>query len=112
MAKFYGSIGFGIMTETAPGVWRDEIVSRNYYGDVTRTNLRQERSSNVNDNVSVSNSFSISGDAFLYENFMHVRYIEWHGQKWRVSDVDVQRPRLILNISGLYTKEGNGTVTP
>lgn len=42
MSKFYGTIGFAITTESAPGVWQDSIVTRNYYGDILRNTRHVE----------------------------------------------------------------------
>jgi len=40
MAKYYGVIGYAIQKETAPGVWEDTIIEKNYRGDVI---LNQQR---------------------------------------------------------------------
>jgi hypothetical protein len=31
-----------------------------------------------------------------------MRYVEWAGVRWDVTDVEVQRPRLILRLGGVY----------
>ena len=36
MAKYYGKIGYGVTTETVPGVWTDGITEKDAYGDVIR----------------------------------------------------------------------------
>ena len=60
MAKFYGPIGFAELVETSPGVWKEQITEHNYYVDVLDNNRRLESSGNVNDNVVISNRFSIT----------------------------------------------------
>lgn len=100
--RYYGNIGYGNSVETSPGVWEDQIVLRPYYGDVVRNTRRLQTSEYLNDDISVSNSISIIADAYAYENFFAIRFVEWMGTKWKVDSVEVQRPRLILSLGGVY----------
>ncbi len=102
MAKFYGNIGFAETVETEPGVWVEEITVRPYYGDLVRNTRRLENSGGVNDNVNISNEISIIADPYANHNFHSIRYIEFMGAKWKVSNIEVQHPRLILTIGGMY----------
>lgn len=102
MPKWYGKIGYGVTEETSPGVWTEEIVERQYYGDIIRNLRRLETSDQVNDNVSVSNEISIVSDPYAFENFHSIRWIEFMGAKWKVSSVEVQYPRLVLSLGGVY----------
>lgn len=102
MAKFYGNIGFAETVETEPGVWVEEITVRPYYGDLVRNTRRLENSGGVNDNVNISNDISIIADPYANHNFHSIRYIEFMGAKWKVSNIEVQYPRLILTIGGVY----------
>lgn len=102
MAKFYGEIGFAQQVESSPGVWKEEIVKRNYFGDLIR-NIRQLQSTDqLNDNVNISNQISIIADPYANENFHFMRYVEFMGAKWKVTSVEVQYPRLILQLGGVY----------
>lgn len=102
MAKFYGNIGFAETVETEPGVWVEEMTVRPYYGDLVRNTRRLENSGGVNDNVNISNDISIIADPYANHNFHSIRYIEFMGAKWKVSNIEVQYPRLILTIGGVY----------
>ena len=102
MAKYYGKIGFGQSSEVRPGVWKDTIVERYYYGDILQNYARNENAQQVNDNLNISNRFSIVSDPFATENFYSIKYLEYLGVKWKVSMVDVQYPRLILTVGGVY----------
>ena len=102
MAKFYGNIGFAEAVETEPGVWVEETTVRPYYGDLVRNTRRLENSGGVNDNVNISNDISIIADPYANHNFHSIRYIEFMGAKWKVSNIEVQHPRLILTIGGVY----------
>lgn len=102
MAKFYGPIGFAVSKETRPGVWQDEIVERKYRGDVNRISRRLQSTDQVNDDITISNEFSILADPFASEHFHSMRYVQYMGARWKVSNVEVKYPRLILTIGGLY----------
>lgn len=102
MAKFYGKIGYGVTEEHDDGVWVETVTERSYYGDILRINRRWERGDQLNDNLNISNQISIVADAFAYEHFSSIRYICWMGARWKITDVEVQRPRLILSIGGVY----------
>lgn len=104
MAKFYGIIGYGETKEMKPGVWEEEITERNYYGDVLQFGRRWESGEHLNDDLNVSNKISIVADPFAYQNFHAIRYIVWMGSKWKISNVEVQYPRLILSIGGIYNE--------
>lgn len=104
MAKFYGKIGFGHSLETpaGSGVWVDDIVEYPYYGDVVKNARKLDTTEHLNSDISVSNSISIVADAYAREHFFAIRYIEWAGALWTVSDVEVQSPRLLLRLGGVY----------
>lgn len=102
MARFFGAIGYNTTTETRPGVWEESIVEHNYYGDILRNTRRLEKADGVNDNINVNNIISIVADPFAFENFFAISYIKWMGTLWKVTNVEVQRPRLILTIGGVY----------
>lgn len=103
MAKFYGEVGYGPTTvETAPGVWNEVIVERVYAGDILRNVRKLQTGESVNDDLSVDNSISIVADAYANENFFAIRYVKWAGTRWKVSNVEVQSPRLLLRLGGKY----------
>lgn len=103
MAKFYGKFGYGESTEVAPGVWDDTIVERPYYGDVVRNSRRLQDGEKVNNDLSVGNSISVVADAYANEHFFAIRYVEWAGTLWSVSEVTVESPRLLLKLGGVYS---------
>lgn len=104
MAKFCGSIGFCHLVEssTSPGVYEEQITEKDYYGDIIRNSRRLEASEHLNDGINVSNEISIVADAYAEQNFFAMRYVKWMGVAWKVSDVSVERPRLILTLGGVY----------
>lgn len=103
MAKFYGKVGYAQAVETAPGVYKNNaITERHYRGDVIKSNRRLENSENLNDNIRVNNSISIVADAYAYEHFFAMKYVEWMGSLWKISNAEVQRPRIILTLGEVY----------
>jgi hypothetical protein len=102
MAKFSGVVGYGQNVQTAPGVWVDQIVERLYFGDVVRNVKRSDVGQYLNNDISVTNSISILADPYAFEHFFAIRYVEWAGAKWTVTEVEVQSPRLLLRLGGVY----------
>ena len=102
MAKFYGTIGYVKTVETEPGMWEEQKTERQYSGELVKNTRRLESSGGVNDNVNISNEVSIVADPYAYENFHAMRYIKFIGAKWKISNVEVRYPRLILTIGGVY----------
>lgn len=104
MAKFCGVIGYVITKETEPGIYVEEIVESQYYGDVIKNTRRLQEGSKVNDDITISNQVSIIADPFANNNFHAMRYVEFMGAKWKITNVEVQYPRLILTVGGLYNE--------
>jgi hypothetical protein len=102
MARFYGRVGFGESTETKPGVFADIIVEHTFYGDVVQNRRNLQQGDNLNRDLSVSNSISIVANAYARERFFAIKYVEWAGKLWTVTDVEVQAPRLILQLGEVY----------
>lgn len=106
MAKFYGSVGYADTVEAVPGRWEEKIVERKYYGELTRNTRRLQSAETLNDNINVANEISIVADPFACQNFHRMRYIEYMGARWKISNVEVVYPRLILTIGGVYNGPG------
>lgn len=102
MAKFYGAVGYAETVETKPGVWTEQITERKYSGDLIRNTRRLQTADKLNDDITVSNEISIIADPYAYSNFHSMRYVEFMGAKWKIDNVEVQYPRLILTIGGVY----------
>ena len=103
MAKFFGQIGFiKTVEETGTGKWTDEVSERDCYGDVNRVVRRWEAGQKVNDDINVNNEISILSDPYVTENLPWIKYVRWNNAVWKVTTVEVQYPRLILSIGGVY----------
>lgn len=102
MARFHDVVGYGATVEKAAGVWEDVIIERSYFGELLRNNRKLQDEGNLNKELTVQNSISIVADAYANEHFFAIRYVRWAGSLWTVTDVEVQRPRLILRLGGVY----------
>lgn len=107
--RFFGEVGYvGTTVEEKPGVHVEQVIERPYYGEVIRNTRRLVNGEKVNNDLSVGNSISIVADEYASEHFFAIRYVRWAGAFWKVDDVRVESPRLILELGGIY----NGTKAP
>lgn len=100
--KWYGEIGYVVTEQTRPGVWAPKEVKRFYYGDVIQNTRRLQSAGQTNDNIIISNSVSIVADPYATDNFHNIKYVKYMGAKWKVTDIKVQYPRLLLTLGGVY----------
>lgn len=102
MAKWFGVVGFAETVETSPDIWEEQIIKRSYYGDLLRNTRRLQASDQLNDNINIANEISIVSDPYANQHFHAIRYVEFAGTKWKVSNVEVLYPRLKLTLGGVY----------
>lgn len=103
MAKWYGKIGFMVTEEIEPGMWvNNELVTREYFGDVISNQWMHQNSGEVNDNIKISNQISIVADPYAVNHVSSMTWIEFSNEKWKVSKVDVQYPRLIISLGEVW----------
>lgn len=102
MAKYCGMIGYAGLVEIEPGIWEDGITEREAIGDMLSNYRSLENSGDINDNINIANKISIVADPYAINNFHAMRYAEFMGAKWKISNVEVKYPRLILTLGGLY----------
>lgn len=107
MAKFYGKVGFLRIDETAQDVYGEILTERLYKGDVIRNQKRYQSSESLNDDVVLSNNISIVADSYANENVFAIKYVIYKGVPWKVTNVEIQRPRIILTLGGKYNVQEN-----
>lgn len=104
--RFYGSVGFAETKEVRPGDYEPVITVKKYKGDVLNSTWRSEtQSDKVNDDLNISNRISIISNPYAYRHLDSIKYVEWSGVKWKVTSVELNRPRLILTIGGVWNGE-------
>ena len=69
MNKWCGKIGFTYSGEIEPGLWvENEIVERQYFGDIISNRWKRENSGGVNENINISNQISIVADPYARDH--------------------------------------------
>lgn len=105
--KYHGMIGFCVKEEDPirPSVHIEKIIEREYKGDVLNRVSRWQSSENLNDSLNVTNRISIVSNKFLEDNLSSIRYIVLKGVAWKVNSITLERPRMILEVGGVYNGE-------
>lgn len=102
MARAVVHVGYGLQTEIAPGVFDDVVVEKRYFADTMWDNRRYNQTTVVNDDLQLNVAFSILADSYANANFNNIRYLQYQGNRWRVTAVEVEPPRLKLYAGGVY----------
>ena len=102
MAKFYGQIGYTVSVNDGYGVWTDQVTERTYKGDIVRNTRRWEQGESINDDLSLTNNISVIADKFCLDNLSAMKYVKWRGNYWKITNVEIQEPRVILTLGGVY----------
>lgn len=108
MGKIALKVGYAICNETfeGSGVWTDDIIERECPGETTQVVSKWSVNSNsINDNTDISTNISFLADPFAMQNFAHIKYVGYLGCLWKVNSIEVQYPRLILSVGGIYNGE-------
>ena len=102
--RWHGRIGFVITVqdEIKPSKWVEKAIEKQYYGDILKNNFRWESGLSVNDDINISNRISVIADNYMTSNLQYMKYIEISGAFWKINSIDIQAPRLILEIGGIW----------
>ena len=100
--KWAGKLGFCESVETEPSVWEDVVTERQAYGDVLQAGRRFDLGDKVNGDVTVTNRLSILADPWTRDHIFCLKYATFCGTAWVVSNAEVQYPRIILTLGGVY----------
>lgn len=103
--RYSGKVGYFTTVETQPGYFEEKYVTRPYQGDIIRNYKRNQSNSIVNDNIFLNNQLSIVADPYAREHFFQIKCAWWQGTWWEVTSVEVQPPRLILELGGPYNED-------
>lgn len=107
MGRYFGEVGYRESVETEPDIWEEVITPHKYYGDTVKNYVRMSFSEYTTTikTPQCNNSISIVADPYAFENFHNIVYATFMGTKWEVTNVDVQYPRLVLTLGGVYNGE-------
>ena len=109
MAKFHGLIGFVTVeeSETAPGVHSEVVTERPCSGDILRNTRRWENSQKINEDLNIDNRFSILADEYVITHSYAMRYLKLGEVSWKILSFEIERPRIILTVGGVYNGNSN-----
>lgn len=105
MAKFAGMIGYAETVETAPGVSEEKIAERQHFGDWKRNTLRAQPTDQLNDDINISNELSIIANPYAMDHLHMMKYVKYLGAAWKITNIEVRYPRLILTLGGVWNGE-------
>jgi hypothetical protein len=102
MAKFAGFVGYINQEETVPGVWSQVETPKMMKGDIIRQSSNNQNDNKVNSDITLGHRVSLLGDAYAMENYYKLKWVEFRGIKWEASSVEIERPRLIVSLGGVW----------
>lgn len=107
MAKWSGIVCFRDEKESEmqPGVWVKELTEKNYYGEIIKNLASLQNESELNPTMLINNQISIISDPYARENFTKIIYLTFMGSKWKPASIEVQYPRLVITLGGLYNEQ-------
>ena len=105
MAKISCLVGYASgQKETKPDVFEETYEEHRMKGDLIKLYKQAAAGDLRIDDASLDNRFSLVGGSFAFANFSKIKYVEYLGQKWKVTGVEVERPRLILTVGGVWNE--------
>ena len=105
MAKYYGHVGYGVNVLIRPGVYSTDPTEREVFGDIFKDTSLNKKGEGLNDDISLSMKISFIADPFATNNYSQIKYATHMGAKWKVNSIDVQFPRLVLTLGGVYNDQ-------
>ncbi len=100
--KFYGPVGFVEPVTKRAGVRTNKPIEFFYSGDVLKRSIKYQNGESVNDSISAQQQISILADPYARSHIGSLRYVKWMDTAWKVTDISVQYPRIILTLGGAY----------
>lgn len=104
--KWCGKIGF-LTTENEDGIWSEKIVEKTFVGEMIRNTVNVQNTNNLNDDLTLNNQISIIASQFVYDNYSYMKYAEVLGTKWKIRSAEIQYPRLLLTLGGVWNDTGD-----
>lgn len=102
MARFAGLVGYVTQEETSPGIWSSVEKSVMMKGELIRQSSNNRDAGKVNSDITLNHRVSLMGDSYSFDNYYNIKWVMVDKVKWEVSSIEIQRPRLILAIGGLW----------
>lgn len=107
--KYSGNIGFWIDdVEIRPGVFKSEMVEKPYTGDIIKSYQHWTGAEHINQNLTLNNKISIIADLYLNQHISSIKYVTYMGTKWRVSSLEINYPRVVIEMGEVYNGVDSG----
>lgn len=103
--RYSGKVGYSIETEVSEGNWENitkEVLVTGSVIDEKYNNFKTSEYQTSNDSLTLQNRFSILFTKELLDNFPNIKYIIYNGIKWKVENVKLVHPRMILTVGGVW----------
>lgn len=104
MSRFAGTVGYTVQEETTPGVWTTVEKTRKMKGDIMKQVASHQSSEYLHDDVVLSHRVSLIGDAYAFDNYFNISWVKMDTQKWKVASIEVDRPRIIVTLGGVWNE--------
>lgn len=103
MNKWAGNVGY-VTEVTTNGITKYVVEERPTKGDLPKdwSDRINTNSNSTIDDISIGNQVSFVAGRYAYTHSQNIRYATIDGQRWRVTNVEIARPRLILTLGGVY----------
>ena len=100
--KFSGKVGFSTSKEVALDVWEDVVEEKPMRGDVLKSYAYYPNVTAMHETTNLGHRISLIGNEYLLKQYMQMKYVVMDGTYWEVSTVEIQRPRVIATLGGIY----------
>lgn len=100
--RFYGEVGYAVAEEKRPGQVVNTLVERPLRGDILSAGRVLESDDKVNRDFGLNHRISVVADPYALAHYALIKYVKMDGVRWVVTTVTIQRPRLILQLGGVF----------
>lgn len=109
MNRFHGVVGYVVQMEDPPDsdIWKEKKITKEYFGEIVKEQRGWTSSHSTIDDLTVMNKIRILADDFAFQNCSAIRYVNWMGCDWKVVSTEIDHPRIVLTLGGVYN--GNKT---
>lgn len=102
MAKSSALVGYVSNVKDEHNKFIKQVTERKVGGNILRSAARFQYGEAVNGSLRLSVRFSFIADRYSFEHYNNIVYVVLEGKKWVVNSIEPQRPRLILELGGVY----------
>lgn len=103
--KWFGEIGYFVESNNVDGIVTDSFITQQYYGDIIKDYKTNTSENAVNEDFELSNRISVVADPYLISHFHKIAWISFMETKFKVRSVELQYPRLIVSLGGVFREE-------